>query len=427
MAQPSRQPEMISPTEDFTSLWERHLAAARKEFPLPATTTTNNNNTMSEIDRLWDESYNSVLSSLDDLTTSTQSPPPSTHEASTQGTSSSTAPSSPSSLTFPIHAQKPPAITISSPSSNTSSPSDIPPPTPMIEIGGRRSKGKELASYYLKQKRSPQTSAFKTSYLTPIPATPQTIPQQSQSHEPETPITSFRTLHRYQNPPPVEVHVLILTWAKHDRRGDDGQLLSPVLDIETDSVRNCFKKRGYKVQCRVIGEDYPTAAVETILGKFLQKAGEGRLLMVYYRGFGNLEGETEGQRRMVFSSGFGGSYFFWDDVRDAIMLAEGEVVMVMDCLAAPGAEQHEILMEPGLVVSKQTKQLLGVCAPYGVGGGYMAGVMCRALDGVGMLSVQGLCSRMREELRGEVVEESSVFVTQLGGGQLMDIYLPRFG
>lgn len=125
-------------------------------------------------------------------------------------------------------------------------------------------------------------------------------------------------------------------------------------------------------------------------------------------------------------SGFGGSYFYWDDIRDSIMQAEGEVVMVMDCLAAPGAEHHEIRMEPGLVASKETKQLLGACAPYGVGGGYMAGVMCRALDGEGMISVQGLCSRMREELRGEVVEESSVFVTQLGGGQLMDIYLPRF-
>ncbi|KAK3358551.1 hypothetical protein B0T24DRAFT_643801 [Lasiosphaeria ovina] len=97
-------------------------------------------------------------------------------------------------------------------------------------------------------------------------------------------------------PPPDEVHVLVLTWAKHDRRGDDGQLLSPGLDTDTDTVRACFKRRGYRVQCRLIPDDYPTAAVETMLDRFLSSSSPSTLLVIYYHGFGSMERD-----RMVFS------------------------------------------------------------------------------------------------------------------------------
>ncbi len=127
-------------------------------------------------------------------------------------------------------------------------------------------------------------------------------PEQEEEEGPETAIPAFRTMHHHHspqnNPPPTEVHVLMLTWAKHDRRGDDGQLLSPGLDIETETVRSCFKRRGYSVQCRVIPEDYPTSAVETMLDRFLAKSGEGVLLVVYYHGYGNMDVDGE---RMMFS------------------------------------------------------------------------------------------------------------------------------
>lgn len=89
----------------------------------------------------------------------------------------------------------------------------------------------------------------------------------------------------------------MLTWAKHDRRGDDGQLLSPGLDSGTGTLRDCLKRRGYRVQCRLIPGDYPTAAVETLLARFLDKSAPDSLLVIYYHGFGNLDG----QGRMVFS------------------------------------------------------------------------------------------------------------------------------
>ncbi len=100
-----------------------------------------------------------------------------------------------------------------------------------------------------------------------------------------------------QNPPPSHIHVLILTWAKHDRRGADGQLLSPSLDGDTEALRACLKRRGYRVQCRAIPADYPTAAVETLLDRFLERSTSEGLLVVYYCGYGCLDGEG----RMVFS------------------------------------------------------------------------------------------------------------------------------
>jgi hypothetical protein len=100
-----------------------------------------------------------------------------------------------------------------------------------------------------------------------------------------------------QNPPPSHVHVLILTWAKLDRRGDDGQLLSPSLDSDTEALRACLKRRGYRVQCRAIPADYPTAAVETLLDRFLERSSGDGLLVVYYCGYGCLDG----QGRMAFS------------------------------------------------------------------------------------------------------------------------------
>ena len=134
------------------------------------------------------------------------------------------------------------------------------------------------------------------------------------------------------------------------------------------------------------------------------------------------------------NSGFGGSSFCWDDVRDPIMQATGDVLLVLDCSAAPGAEQPEMLVDPGLASSPSTKQLLGVCAPYsfdtrlGAADNVMTEALCRTLDRGSnpIVSVQSLCSQMREGLRGRDLDPSTVFVTQLGGGQLLDIYLPRF-
>lgn len=130
------------------------------------------------------------------------------------------------------------------------------------------------------------------------------------------------------------------------------------------------------------------------------------------------------------------SSFFWDDVRDPVMQVPGDVLLVFDCTALPGAreEQREMRVEVGMVSSASTKQLLGVCVPSASGnndstapGDDMTQSLCRTLERMGdvpVLSVQRLCSLMREDLRGTGLA-SRVFVSQLGGGQLLDIYLPR--
>jgi hypothetical protein len=124
------------------------------------------------------------------------------------------------------------------------------------------------------------------------------------THRADTPVTQSTPK---KTPAASEVRVLILTWAKQpDRRGEDGQLLSPSFNSlsDTETLRACFKRRGYRVQCRLIPADYPTAAVETILGRFLEDGdvdkedgeGEGVLLVIYYHGWGCLDGEG----RMMF-------------------------------------------------------------------------------------------------------------------------------
>jgi hypothetical protein len=114
------------------------------------------------------------------------------------------------------------------------------------------------------------------------------------------------------------------------------------------------------------------------------------------------------------------------------MQAPGDVLLVFDCAALSGAPA-EIRVEPGMVSSASTKQLLGVCVPSGDwryrngGMASMTQALCQTLrrEGDGpVLSVQRMCSLMREDLRGTELA-SRVFVSQLGGGQLLDIYLPR--
>lgn len=145
--------------------------------------------------------------------------------------------------------------------------------------------------------------------------------------------------------------------------------------------------------------------------------------------------------RFLVTSGPGpdASSFFWDDVRDPITQVPGDVLLVFDCTALPraGPEQREMRVDVGMVSSASTKQLLGVCVPStlddddGLGtaipGDDMTRSLCRMLDrmdDVPVLSVQRLCSLMREDLRGAGLAPR-VFVSQLGGGQLLDIYLPR--
>lgn len=232
-----------------------------------------------------------------------------------------------------------------------------------------------------------------------------------------------------------EVNVLILSWSTPIATTAHFKQQGPVrsqqgINTSTDTVRNCFKRLGYRVQCRPIPEDYPTAAVETILAKSLADSElnkeKKKLLIVYYAGGAGMAGG-----RMMFVNATGTSHFFWDDVREPIMSSEGDVLLIFDCHSST---EEQILVEPGLSSSPSIKQLLGACAPLPVtetpNGAQMTQALCRILDspyarGDGKISVQRLCSFMKDELRqvGAGLEQR-VFVTQLGGRHLLDIELP---
>jgi hypothetical protein len=121
------------------------------------------------------------------------------------------------------------------------------------------------------------------------------------------------------------------------------------------------------------------------------------------------------------------------------MQVPGDVLLVFDCTGRPNTppEQLEMRVEAGMAPSASTKQLLGICVPHNhpsregyashVSSSHVTRCLSRALDrivDVPVLSVHRLCSLMREDLRGTDLA-SRVFVSQLGGGQLLDIYLPR--
>ncbi|KAK3398863.1 hypothetical protein B0T20DRAFT_219394 [Sordaria brevicollis] len=267
-----------------------------------------------------------------------------------------------------------------------------------------------------------------------------------------------------------EVSVLILNWAtstatsaKTSPQGPNRHCSSRpgIISTSTESIRNCFKRLGYRVQCRPIPEDYPTAAVETILAKFLEDSSDGdqtkkKLLIVYYTGRVSM---VEG--RMMFINAPGTSHFFWEDIREPIMSSENDVLLIFDCHihrpvvnlngSTEGDDDDQMLVEPGLASSPSIKQLLGSCvpvplhisgtdtaannkksmgAPKSIEVNQMTDALCSILDSIyargdGKISVQRLCSFMKEELRqaGTGIEQR-VFVTQLGGKHLLDIELP---
>lgn len=254
-----------------------------------------------------------------------------------------------------------------------------------------------------------------------------------------------------------EVSVLILSWttatatsAKITPQGPNEHNSSwQGINTSTESVRRCFKRLGYRVQCRPIPEDYPTAAVETILAKFLEDSVvdqvKKRLLIVYYTG-----GVSMIEGRMMFVNASGTSHFFWEDIREPIMSSESDVFLIFDChrsvnLNGCTEADNQMLVEPGLGSSPSIKQLLGACVPVPLPGTetpnrawktapirttQMTQALCSILDNVyargdGKMSVQRLCSFMKAEMRqaGTGIEKK-VFVTQLGGRRLLDIELP---
>ncbi|KAK4183388.1 hypothetical protein QBC35DRAFT_543871 [Podospora australis] len=475
--------------DEFSQLWERHISDLRHDFSADNSVRALTSGSKSlhgadddqpyhghgrELGHGWDERINSVVDALDELslqspkTTTTQSPMTPWFPPDREGFTE-TATSSPESAyikAFPnppgkdSQLLKPPAAI------NPLQALPILPPTPILQQ-------KQQQNLLYAQYTSRHLPISPSTLSDPRTAVPQSSVPSSTCPGSLTPATTLHSpLPFIQTPtPPTSVSVLLLTWSPPTARpGPDGQLFSPSLSPDVESVRSCFKRRGWKVQCRLIPNDYPTSAVETVIDKFLHgyNEREKELLIIYYHGFGET---VEGDGRLRFSNGNGNAHIYWDDVRDPIMQHPADCLLLFDCTASTsfyGPGQDPVInlhTGTGLGPHNQqkkrgTKQVLGVCAPpvrpdmievLGTttpererefdglkADDAMTRSLCKILDsdlqssteGEEVLSVQRLCSLIRQDLRQREDKKDlagKVFVTQLGGGQILDIVLPRLG
>jgi hypothetical protein len=303
--------------DEFSRLWQRHLTALRDDFSatsvqalpsLPSESRSLDGEVAPDKDPAhpWDEKIDSVVDALDELAQQS----PKTAETQSPGTPwfpdrdgyTETALSSPLNSSWPrtIGSSKHPAL----PHLRIDDYSE----SPLLDL-----KGKGVDTTHLQRKPPP---AWHEDSVVPFLLQKQLLHDRHPLHiDPlataaTTATTITTVIHTPTTPnqtrPPTQVHVLILTWAptqthRRDSRhhGPDGHLPlpTPSLDTDTEMLRAALKRRGYRVQCRVIPADYPTAAVETMLDRFLERSVAGEsLLVVYYRGWGCLEGEG----RMAF-------------------------------------------------------------------------------------------------------------------------------
>ncbi|KAK4202795.1 hypothetical protein QBC40DRAFT_168485 [Triangularia verruculosa] len=534
--------------EDFSHLWERHITALRDDFSADNSVRAltsgapslqggdGGKDCYSQLSgNKWDDKINSVVDALDEL--SLQSPTGNTITTTTQSPRTPWFPDDAYTETAPLRPNKLQALPV------LPWPTDPPIPSPSTWPPPQDQKDNQQQQQQLYREYTAHNLPLSPSTLSSRTAVPGST---------ATPATTLHSLPFIQPPPPSSVSVLCLSWAPPQARpGPDSQLFSPSLPVDMEGVRSCFKRRGWRVQCRLIPSDYSTSAVETVIDKFLgqsqnqmaqhqmrDKVGNdhgvrgGELLIVYYHGFG----ATEEDGRLRFSSDEG-SYFYWDDVRDPVMQHPGDV-LIFDCTAPlpprhdpqtpnqlaagqepEGLQEIRLSMGPGMLSRQGTKQVLGVCVPSGdlwkastekqkpemaekprarprslLLPGFDFGdfktpnpidtyndrdlsqpkpgppsthgklddtvtkSLCKILDmdrdrvkAEGdlmheILSVQRLCSLVREDIcqtstlsspigseQREAEREAErrlagrVFVSQLGGGQIQDIYLPCLG
>ncbi|KAK0712301.1 hypothetical protein B0T21DRAFT_76380 [Apiosordaria backusii] len=381
--------------EDFSHLWERHITILRDDFSADNSVRalTSGSPSLQDGDggedyksrpsgqHVWDDKIDSVVDALDEL--SLQSPTGKTNTTTTQSPRTPWFPDGDAyTETAPLRSHKIQALPVL--------PWPTDPPTPSPSIWPPQQDQKEGQQQMLYQHHTTRH----------LPLSPSTL--SSRTAVPGSTTTPATTLHSplpfTQSPPPSSVSVLCLSWAPPQARpGPDGQLFSPSLPTDVEAVRSCFKKRGWKVQCRLIPSDYSTSAVETVIDRFLAQSQNqtvqsqnrsrardenevpgGELLIVYYHGFG----ATEDDGRLKFNSDEG-NYFYWDDVRDPIMQHPGDVLLIFDCTAplpcppddsnnqhrpdtgneSEAPQEMRLSMGPGMLSRKGTKQVLGVCVP----------------------------------------------------------------
>ncbi|KAH6632826.1 hypothetical protein F5144DRAFT_488669 [Chaetomium tenue] len=347
----SEMPQEVEVDDEFSRLWQRHLTALRDDFSatsvqalpsLPSESRSFDGEAVPNqgLAHPWNEKIESVVDVLDELTL------PETPWFPDRDGYAETALSSPLNSSCPRIIGSPMGLGL--PDFRVEDYSE----TALPDLKG---KGVSIAQTWSQRKPPPPWHEDAT---VPFLLQKQLLDGQQPFLQPSTvttATTAATTTHTptasYHEPrtPAIatQVHALILTWATPttttatSHHGANMHMYTHAHDSNsTDTLRATLKRRGYRVQCRTIPTDYPTAAVETMLDRFLERSAADTLLVVYYRGWGCLGGDG----RMVF-----------------VRYVPGDVLLVFDCIALPGAraEQLEMRVEAGMVSSPSTKQLLG--------------------------------------------------------------------
>ncbi|EAA28880.3 hypothetical protein GE21DRAFT_3852 [Neurospora crassa] len=242
-----------------------------------------------------------------------------------------------------------------------------------------------------------------------------------------------------ENPQYAQVRVLILTWAFHDLKVSDSDahpyMFGPgsefvSLEEETRRLRDTFESYGYTVDDWLIPMRDPLKAVLTKLAQFSKWANDETLLIVYYHGHGSLDE----RRELVFSSHehptdaqwaqtaaaelyaailnqdacthLGKpttpyhelmkkyeryrpiSKVKWSDIRSAILGINSDLLLILDCCAAGGANldmehsdatdtYHNTDPSTGKIY---TKHLFAACGFESSTSDDMTSAMCDVLD-----------------------------------------------
>ncbi|KAK3313581.1 hypothetical protein B0H66DRAFT_594453 [Apodospora peruviana] len=268
----------------------------------------------------------------------------------------------------------------------------------------------------------------------PGPRIVRRLPSRSASIDGRNAVTVKRRLGPRSMTPPysrplkpqyTQVHVLILTWIFHDLK--QAPYTAPPaseytsLEDETRRVRDTFESFGYKVREFLIPMRSSTEYLRSKLKQFTRLAADDTLLIVYYHGHGCLDDDNE----LVFSShehpsdpvwsqnaaaemyaalmsgdscpahGRHAQYqnlvkkyeryrpvaeVKWEEIRPTVLGAPCDLLLILDCCAAGGANLGHVNWRPPPQAEGYTKHLFAACGFESFTSDDMTAAMCEVLD-----------------------------------------------
>ncbi|KAK3374671.1 hypothetical protein B0H63DRAFT_562705 [Podospora didyma] len=222
-----------------------------------------------------------------------------------------------------------------------------------------------------------------------------------------------------------QVHVLIITWSFHDLKTapytavPDADYIS--LEDETKRLRDTLHSYGYKVHEYEIPMVRAVESLRSKIKQFCRYAADDTLLMIYYHGHGALDDDNE----LVFSShehpddpnwsqnaaaelyaalmsgdacpSHGRHNQFkqlikkyeryrpvsdvrWEDIRATVLGAPCDLLLILDCCAAGGANLGHVNWQPPPSAENYTKHLFAACGFESSTSDDMTAVLCDVLD-----------------------------------------------